>query len=113
MGIFPVWGFQLGIAITASFLLRLNKVLVIIAANISVPPMIPLILYLSHRCGAMWMGDGAQIISFDKEITLPLVMDNLVQYIAGAVTLSVSSGVLVGGVTYLALRAYKHSLTGR
>ncbi|MES1225118.1 MAG: DUF2062 domain-containing protein, partial [Bacteroidota bacterium] len=41
MGIVPIWGFQLLAAIALAIVLRLNKALVIIAANISVPPMIP------------------------------------------------------------------------
>jgi uncharacterized protein (DUF2062 family) len=57
MGIVPIWGFQLIVAITLSFLLRLNKALVIIAANISIPPMWPLILFLSYEMGKFWMGD--------------------------------------------------------
>ncbi|MFZ6009870.1 MAG: DUF2062 domain-containing protein, partial [Bacteroidota bacterium] len=36
MGIVPIWGFQLAVAIPLSFLFRLNKALVIIAANISI-----------------------------------------------------------------------------
>jgi hypothetical protein len=38
MGIIPIWGFQLVSAIFLSILLKLNKPLVIIAANISIPP---------------------------------------------------------------------------
>ena len=107
MGIFPVWGFQLAIAIAGSFLFRLNKMLVIIAANISIPPMIPFIIYLSHRCGAFWMGAHAQYISFDDDLSLDSVMNNLVQYIVGAVTLSVASGLLGGMITYLALQTFR------
>ena len=38
MGIIPIWGFQLVTAIFLAVLFKLNKVLVIIAANISIPP---------------------------------------------------------------------------
>lgn len=107
MGIFPVWGFQLLIAIAVSFLFRLNKMLVIIAANISIPPMLPVIIYLSHLCGAFWMGKHGQSISFTDELSLESVMNNIVQYIIGAVTLSVAAGVTGGLITYIVLRTFR------
>lgn len=107
MGIFPVWGFQLVIAITLAFLLRLNKVLVILAANISIPPMIPLILFLSHLTGAVWMGEDAQYISFSQEITFDMMKANLIQYAVGAVTLAFIGGILSGGITYAMLKIFK------
>jgi uncharacterized protein (DUF2062 family) len=113
MGIVPVWGFQLLIAITLSFLFRLNKALVIIAANISIPPMIPLIIFLSHTVGAVWMGRKAQRISFSNEITLELIRDNFFQYVVGAITLAIMGGVIFGVLTYGTIklvRARKNSM---
>jgi uncharacterized protein (DUF2062 family) len=109
MGIVPLWGFQLLIGITLAFLFRLNKVLVIIAANISIPPMIPLILFLSHLTGSVWMGDEAQRISFSRDITLAMVHTSFIQYILGAVTLAVVAGVTSGLITYVMLKIFKRS----
>ena len=100
MGIVPIWGFQLLVAIALSFLFRLNKALVIIAANISVPPMIPLIIFISHRVGAIWMGDKAQRISFSSNITLEMMYSNFFQYVLGAITLAIAAGVIFGVLTY-------------
>jgi len=111
MGIVPIWGFQLAVAITLSFLLRLNKALVIIAANISIPPMIPLILFLSYQMGAIWTGEQAEEISFSKEITIDTVRSNLVQYVLGAVSLAISAGVIFGALTYATLKIFKRSKT--
>ncbi len=111
MGIVPIWGFQLAVAITLSFLLRLNKALVIIAANISIPPMIPLILYLSYEMGKIWMGDEAQDISLTKGITLEMFSNNLLQYGLGAVTLAIAAGVIFGGLTYIGLKIFRRSKT--
>jgi glycosyltransferase involved in cell wall biosynthesis len=107
MGIVPIWGFQLIVAITLSFLLRLNKALVIIAANISIPPMIPLILWLSHVIGAIWMGANATSISFDQELTFDVIHRNFVQYLYGAVTLAVLGGAGFGMLSYLLMKAFK------
>jgi len=104
MGIVPLWGFQLAIAIALAFLWRLNKALVILAANISIPPMIPIILFLSHETGALWMGDDAQRISFDQDITLALVHKSFIQYLAGACTLAVVAGLTFGLITFVMLK---------
>ena len=103
MGIVPLWGFQLAIAIALAFLFRLNKGLVIVAANISIPPMIPVILFLSHYVGGFWMGDHAQWLSFSKEITFDVVKDHFIQYVLGAVTLAILSAVAFGSATYAGL----------
>ena len=107
MGIVPIWGFQLVTAIALAILFRLNKALVIIAANISIPPMIPVIIYLSHLTGKIWMGKNAQSISFSDEITLQFIHNNAVQYFSGAITLSVIAGIIFGIVTYVVLKVFK------
>lgn len=107
MGIVPIWGFQMVTAIALSLLFRLNKTLVIIAANISIPPMIPVIVYLSHVTGRVWMGENARYISFSDEITLDFIHDNAVQYFSGAITLSVIAGIVFGIVTYIVLKIFK------
>jgi uncharacterized protein (DUF2062 family) len=107
MGIVPIWGFQLLVGIPLAFLFRLNKVLFILAANISIPPMIPLILFLSHVTGGIWMGKNAEFISFSKEITFETMSNSLVQYLLGAVTLACIAGILIGGITYVGLKLFK------
>ena len=109
MGIAPIWGFQLLTAITLAILFRLNKALVIIAANISIPPMIPIILYLSHTAGKLWMGTNAVGISFKRSITLQDVLTSSTQYILGAVTLASMAGLLFGFITFLLLKVLKKS----
>lgn len=104
MGIFPIWGFQLAVAILLAFLFRLNKILVILAANISIPPVVPIILFLSHWVGGVWMGDRAVTISLDENLDLAFLQNSLVQYLTGAVTLSVVCGILFGLLAYGALK---------
>ena len=111
MGIIPIWGFQLIVAIGLAFAFRLNKALVIIAANISIPPMIPIILFLSHLTGALWMGDRAQFISFHDPITLDMVGNNSVQYMLGAVTFAIIGGIIFGTFAYLGLIFFKQPKT--
>lgn len=107
MGIVPLWGFQLIIALALAFAFRLNKALVVIGSNISLPPMIPVILFLSHFVGAVWMGDQAKNISAVGNITLEMVQDNSTQYVLGAITLALISGTFFGICTYLGLKLRK------
>ncbi len=100
MGIVPIWGFQLLVAITLAIFFRLNKALVIIAANISIPPMIPLIIYLSFKAGAFWMPGSAADLSFSKGIDLETIRINLTQYIWGSITLAIAAGLAFGLITY-------------
>ncbi len=107
MGIVPIWGFQLVTAIFLSVLLKLNKALVIIAANISIPPMIPLIIYLSYKLGGVWMTESRDDLFFTKELSLDTVKENLAQYIYGSLTLAVIAAVFFGLLTWLLLAIFR------
>ncbi|MBC7886296.1 MAG: DUF2062 domain-containing protein [Ferruginibacter sp.] len=107
MGIIPIWGFQLVAAIFLAVLFRLNKILVIVAANISIPPMIPLIIFLSYQTGAYWMGDNATHLEFNRLLTLESIQKNLQQYIYGSVTLAVLAGITAGLFTFILLKLFK------
>ena len=109
MGIVPIWGFQLATAIFLSIVLKLNKTLVILTANISIPPMIPVIIFLSYKMGAYWMGADALNISFDRSITLQTIYNNLQQYIFGSITLAVVAGLTFGILSYLLLKIFKRN----
>lgn len=94
MGIVPIWGFQLLVGIPLSVLFKMNKVLFIAAANISIPPMIPLIIYAS-----MVMGQLVTIGYVDHSalfnLSLDQLGDNLYQYVIGACLLAVTGFVIV------------------
>jgi uncharacterized protein (DUF2062 family) len=107
MGIVPIWSLQLVVGIALAHLFRLNKALVIIAANISIPPMIPVIVFVSHLTGAFWMGKNAQYISFSHEISLKTVANNLMQYFLGATTLAVVVGVVGTGLIFAMIKIFK------
>jgi len=85
----------------------LNKALVIVAANISIPPMIPLIVYLSYKTGAVWMGSNAIQLEFSHNITLGSIRKNFEQYLLGSITLAVVAGVVSGLMAFLLLKLFK------
>ena len=107
MGIIPIWGFQLVVAIFLAILFKLNKPLVIVAANISVPPMIPVIIFFSYKMGAVWMGANAMQINFSNAITLDSIKHNLLQYIYGSITLAIIAAVAFGLLTFIFLKLIK------
>ncbi len=111
MGIIPIWGFQLVTAIFLSVLFKLNKPLVIVAANISIPPMIPLIIFLSYKMGAYWMGENATQFIFSKSITLDSIKNNLAQYIYGSITLAIVAAVAFGLLTFIFLKLIEKERT--
>lgn len=59
------------------------------------------------------MGERGQRITFDQELTVDSVMNNLVQYIVGAVTLSLVAGALGGLITYISLKIFRRQSSGR
>lgn len=107
MGIVPIWGFQLVSAIFLSILLRLNKALVILAAHISIPPMIPLIIYLSYKTGAVWMHEKGEDLAFTYGITFNSIQHNFQQYLYGSITLAVVAALLGGLVTWTILALFR------
>ena len=111
MGIIPIWGFQLVAAIFLAILFKLNKPLVIVAANISIPPMIPIIIFLSYKMGAFWMGANAMQIDFSKAITLDSIRKNLVQYIYGSITLAIVAAIAFGLLTFVFLKMIEKKRT--
>ncbi len=107
MGIAPVWGYQLIIAIMLAFIFKLNKLIVIVAANISIPPMIPLILYLSYITGGLILNNpGGNNIEFSG-ITLEFVKDNLIQYIVGSIFFGIISSLCFGLFTFIFLKLFR------
>ncbi|MDO9254524.1 MAG: DUF2062 domain-containing protein [Bacteroidales bacterium] len=106
MGIIPIWGFQLVAAIALAFLFRLNKPLVILFANISIPPMIPLILFLSLVCGKFWIA-SADIPLFNSALNLETVKPFLMQYIVGSISLALLSAIVFGTLTFIILSTFR------
>ena len=100
MGIAPIWGFQLLVAIPLAIALRLNRYLVVLAANISLPPMIPFVLYLSYLMGGMMVTRPRHLASAEG-LTLASIHQNFVQYFIGAWLLAGAAALLAGAATYV------------
>ncbi len=105
-GILPIWGFQLLTGIPTAVALRLNKVLFIAAANVSVPPMIPVIIYMSYVLGSPFVDANVMVLTEFSQLSLNNIHDNFMQYLIGGVLLAVGSGL---AAFVLAMTAFSFS----
>jgi glycosyltransferase involved in cell wall biosynthesis len=106
MGIFPAWGFQMAIALGLAVLFRLNKFIVLVASNISIPPMIPFIIYGSYQMGSLVM-DKPEHITFSDGITVEDIYINFSQYLIGAILLSIVAGLVAFVVSFVLFRRFR------
>ncbi len=102
MGIVPIWGFQLAVGIPLAIMMRLNKTLFILAANISIVPFIPFILMASIVTGKLVLGDHNWSLHM-QNIDLSHIKEAGLTYVIGAVVLAVAAGLFAYLVTLLAL----------
>ncbi len=117
MGIIPIWGFQFLSALVFAHFLKLNKAIVGLAAQISVPPMIPFLLFGSLRTGQWLLGrDMSETISTNQlnlETTKQLlheylfsgkVLQHLYEYLLGSMVFACAMSLLFGTITYIVLK---------
>jgi glycosyltransferase involved in cell wall biosynthesis len=105
-GIVPIWGFQFALAIFAAVFFKLNKIIVGLTAQISVPPMIPLVLYASVKTGEYVLGQKVNLDLY-KLLTIE-TLKNLYVYYVGATVLSLIAGVAGFLVTWILLKLFRY-----
>jgi uncharacterized protein (DUF2062 family) len=107
LGIFPIWGWQIAAAIFISVFFKLNRMITIVSSNISIPPMIPLVVYGSYLTGGLFIKQNAVQLKYDSGITLEYISLNLLQYVVGAVVLAVVTALVFGLITYVLLSIFR------
>lgn len=95
-GIIPLWGYQMVIAALSAHFMKLNKIVALVFSNISIPPMIPFILYGSVWMGALILREPIAVTFTD--ISLDNVAQSLLQYLVGSVSLAAVLGALTAVV---------------
>ncbi len=106
MGIIPIWGYQLVSAIFLAHVLKLNKVIVAISANISLPPLIPFILFASVKTGELILGTHTGL-NFNSEITFDLIKSLLTVYITGSIVFAVVMSLFSGLISWALLAIFR------
>lgn len=106
-GIVPIWGYQMIFAGVSAHFMRLNKLVAIVFSNISIPPMIPFILY-----GSYWLGGkmlGLPITLNFADISLRSMAECLAQYLVGSVALAALAGAAVWAASWCAMALLKRT----
>ena len=92
----------MGISDRGAQLLRLNKIIVAAAANVSLPPFIPFIVYGAMRLGGWVCGIDVHLSLADA--SMESTGGNAVAYAIGSVMLGIAMGIVAWPVTWVVLR---------
>ena len=107
VGLSPFWGFHSFLAITLSVYFKLNKLLTFMSSQITFPPLIPLIIFLSMMVGAPFVSNTVNLQ--DQTFDLEFIKSNLTQYIIGSLILSISCSLVFGLTSYVILQKFNPS----
>ncbi|MEJ2594572.1 MAG: DUF2062 domain-containing protein [bacterium] len=122
MGIAPIWGFQMILAALLAHFMRLNKIIVLAASNISIPPMIPVQIYFSYQTGGLLMTNDNKltresVVQLKNQVleghfysTLRELGYNLLQYVTGAFVFGAAMGIAAGIIVYIIAAITKSSV---
>lgn len=105
IGTTPLFGLHLLICIMVALALRLNKFIVYLAANISIPPLIPLLAFLSIQC-AYFLRHGS-FMAMDYETLHQHRFDFVLYWAAGAVPVGSVLGLFFATLTVLAMSRFQ------
>jgi glycosyltransferase involved in cell wall biosynthesis len=108
VGVTPIWGFQMLLAFGVAYVFRLNKFVTIAASNISIPPMIPVLIFISYLCGGLVTGNSGPAFSYSNGITMEWVKANFIQYLIGSIILGTILALTSGSITYLLLKTFRN-----
>lgn len=109
-GVLPIWGYQMVAVAAVAHLLHLNKIIALVSSNISIPPMIPFILYGSFVTGA-WLLDRNITIQISN-INFDDVYQDLLQYILGACIFAVGAAIASYLVVFILLSIFRKERHG-
>ena len=110
-GIIPILGFQVLSAIAAAHLLKLNKAIALVAINISLPPMIPALVYASFKTGEV-ITQTKSTFSF-RTISSQNVAQDTYLFLIGSVSFAVLFAVFMGFITFITLTLIRNRRKNR
>jgi uncharacterized protein (DUF2062 family)/2-polyprenyl-3-methyl-5-hydroxy-6-metoxy-1,4-benzoquinol methylase len=106
VGCTPLFGLHIVVCLGLAWALGLNKLIVYGAANLSIPPLVPLIGFASVQLGER-LRHGAWLALERRDFALAnmrvLVRVFFVDWMIGGVVLGAAIGVVAGGITWLIL----------
>ncbi|MEQ8220090.1 MAG: DUF2062 domain-containing protein [Arenibacter sp.] len=105
IGLSPLWGFQTLIVIFLAVLFKLNKTIAFAFSNVSFPPFIPFVLYISLKIGHWVLGNEFNF-TFEEAGANFEVIKHLKSYIIGSITLSLIGAFAAGICGYIILNIF-------
>jgi glycosyltransferase involved in cell wall biosynthesis len=104
MGIFPVWGFQMLIAVFIALYFKLNKVIVLVVSNISFGPLSIFWAFAGLFLGKKIIGGTLTFEEFKWVLTLEELQKSFLQFFVGGAVLAILLGLLSFLLTYCILQ---------
>ncbi|KAB1066573.1 DUF2062 domain-containing protein [Tamlana haliotis] len=106
IGLTPLWGLHSALAIFLAVIFKLNKAIAFTFSNISIPPFIPFIVFISFVLGNFILGQNETFqlhkISLDVE-----VLKHLKTYLVGSFSLATIAALIVGPLSYLLFSVFQ------
>ncbi|WP_109098351.1 DUF2062 domain-containing protein [Aquimarina sp. AU58] len=104
IGISPLWGFHTVLVLFFAVVLKLNKVISFAFSNVSLPPFIPFIIFMSLKVGSFVLGEPQP--SFTNIGENFEMVKSLKTYIVGSFTLAIISSITIGILAYVFLTIF-------
>lgn len=102
IAIIPIWGLQTVAVLFLATVFRLNRAIAFTFSHISIPPMIPFVIYSSLLTGSLFFPD-APPLDFQRLLSIDAIRENLAQYLVGSVILATVAALVFGSTAYLLL----------
>ena len=113
VGCTPLFGFHILVCLVAAWLLRLNKVIVYAAANLSIPPLVPFIGFASVQLGERIRNHHflpANLALFRTEPARVLAGRFFWSWMVGGTVLGAALGTVGGLTAYILLRRRREAV---
>lgn len=106
IGLTPLWGLHSALVIFLAIAFKLNKAIAFAFSNVSLPPFIPFIVFVSFILGNFILGQD-ETLNFN-DITLNLeVLKHIKTYVVGSFSLATIAAIIVGPLSYLLFSGFQ------
>ncbi len=108
MGLMPIWGYQMICALALAHLMKLNKVITLVAANISLPPLIPFIVFGGYWTGCKLLSQPVRV-SF-AHFDLASAGEMMLQYVLGSLVFGLVVAAVFWVLSMLLLAVFRRDV---
>lgn len=106
IGLSPLWGLHSFLAIFLAVAFRLNKLIAFGFSNISIPPMIPILVVLSLKIGFYFVPFGQKNIIL-TDYQFHSIAAHFWQYVVGSFVLATVASSIVGTIAFFLISHFK------